>query len=227
MTFLPRYCLILLLTWSLAGLHALAQSTIIQSGSFADVSDPANQTLTINQFDSSQGTLTSVEIEMSDVYIDGTASVTNNNNNRHSFTISLAGDYSITDSTGNTVDVSLTTASHNSGNLYRNQTYTTPTETNSTPGSGSITFSDSTSLTPYIGTGTTTLTLASDNSVTLSSGTGNYSLSQTSTGSGSYTVIYTYTPVPEPSQTAACMLGFGLCLLLGRMYLKRRVDESL
>jgi hypothetical protein len=39
--------------------------------------------------------------------------------------------------------------------------------------------------------------------------------------SGDITLIYTYTAVPEPSETAAYLIGFALCLLMGRRYFNR------
>jgi len=200
---------------------AFGQSTITQVGSFSNVPDPADQTLSFNKFDPSLGTLTSVEIDLTNVFVTGTASVTNNSGGNSKYTISLTGDYAITDSLSNQASVVLTTPSQSTtGNLKDGNTFTTITETNATAGSGSVIFSNPASLALYIGTGTTgsTVVLSSANSVDVTFGASPYSTLPISTGSGSYDLIYTYTPVPEPSKTAAMMIGFAMCLFLGRAF---------
>jgi len=219
-----RFGLLLAAALALAGAQAFGQSTITQTNTFSSLPDPADQDLIFNQFDPSLGTLTSVQIDLTNVVVSGTASVTNESGGKSRYTISLAGDYVITDSHGKTVDVTLTTPTQNSGNISSGTTFTTTTETSAPVGVKSVLFSDAPSLAPYIGNGTTgaTVVLTSDNSVDVVSGATPNTTSQISTGSGTYELIYTYTPVPEPSKSAIFTIGFAMCLLVGRTFMKRR-----
>ena len=220
---LPRMGQVLALALALTGSHAFAQSTITQTGNFSNLTDPVNQAVVFNQFNPALGTLTSVTINLTNVFVTGTASVTNQGVAAHTYLISLSGDYLITDSLGNNVEVLLTTPTYNSGSLAPNNTFTTPSETNTTAGSGTDVITGATNLAPYIGLGTTgtNINLTSSNGVTVT-GSAPYNTLESSVGSGSYSLVYTYTPVPEPSKTAAFMIGFALCVLVGRNYFKGR-----
>lgn len=219
---IPRLGQLMAVALILTGSHAFGQSTITQTGTFTNLADPVDQSLSFNQFNPALGTLTSVTINLTNVFVTGTASVTNNGAASHNYIISLAGEYDITDSLGNNVDVLLTTPTYPSGSLAPTNTFTTPSETNATAGSGTVVITGA-GLTPYIGLGTTgtEVNLTSSNGVTVT-GSAPYSTMESSLGSGDYSLVYTYTPVPEPSKTAAWMLGLAMCVLVGRNYFQRR-----
>ena len=78
---------------------------------------------------------------------------------------------------------------------------------------------------------TLTITLRAGTTVNASGDTTNYGGqtaivggSATALADGTLNLIYTFsgTPVPEPSKTAAIMIGFALCILVGRKYFKGR-----
>jgi hypothetical protein len=80
----------------------------------------------------------------------------------------------------------------------------------------------STDLAAYEGASTTVdLTVNGVNQLS-STTSGGFNTAVNDTTTGTVTLFYTYTPVPEPSKTTACMIGFALCLLVGRNYFKGR-----
>ncbi len=224
-----------LLALALAALLSapLSADTLTYMSTFSGLSDSGTIPVNLSQFNPSLGTLTEVTLELSNVYVVGTASVQNTTGDYQDYSISLAGQYKISDTSGNRITIALTTPTYTTiGNpsyplgLPNGATFTTPSETNSTPGGGLVNITDG-SISAYIGTGTTAtlVSLKSSNGVTVS-GPSPYNTNSSSLGSGTYEIIYTYTAVPEPAQTAAWMIAFAGLVLVGRKYFRRTVAPA-
>ena len=213
----------------LSGGLSFGQSTIVQTVTFSDVSDPVNYGLTFDPFNTSLGTLDYVDLTLSNVFVSGTASVTNESGASGKYTMSLQGDYPVSDlinGGGNSAESIVDTPTVKSGSVAPGHTFTIGTITNpvvnSTPGYATTDpFNSETSATDslsYYESGdpaTLLLYLNNANTVSLSGPNGNFS--QSSVGSGTITLEYIYTPentpisAPEPSALALWIIGLG-CL---------------
>lgn len=223
----------------LMGSHAIGQTltSVSETQTFTNVA-AGSYTLDFALFNTNLGTLESVTITLGDVFVTGTASVTNNTNTNtggtapgtYTYYVNYTGTFDITDSVGLNQDagndVALTVSAPQSHkNLAIGATLTTPTASNTAAGEASseLSTTNGDDLTGYEGngTGTVALTLATGNSVT-ATGTSNYSTTSSGTGSGEVTVTYNYlsnpTPTPEPS-TWALMIGAGFGAIL---FVRRR-----
>jgi hypothetical protein len=233
------------------GSHALGQSVILsdpgtgietQTLSFTN-QGPGSPVYDFNLFNSAEGTLNSVTIELVNITSTGSATVYNTSasappfgtGNGVGYSETLTGGFSntyaatsstsasdvattvITSSTvtGTNIAATGSVTSINTGILSANQSPNPVTTVVSDKGN-------------YIGTGTgtITITLASTTGANVSGNAGSntfYALgSAAATASGSLILIYNYTPVPEPRTTAAAMIGLALCLLVGRKFFKGR-----
>jgi len=219
--------------------HAFGQTltSLSETQTFTNVA-AGSYTLDFALFNTNLGTLESVTISLGDVFVTGTASVTNNTNTNpvggtapgtYTYYVNYTGTFDVTDSVGLNTDagndVALTVSaptSHKS--LAIGATLTTPTASNTSAGSAETELSTTNGddLTGYEGngTGTVALTLATGNSVT-ATGTSNFSTTSSGTGSGAVTVTYNYlapSATPEPS-TWALMIGAGFGAIL---FVRRR-----
>jgi len=214
---------------------------ITQTLTFSGLSDPDNQVFSFETFNSSLGTLNSVDIDLSNVVVSGTATVTNQSSSASSYVIQLQGNYivsdqvqtgtNVTDGTpvGTNVQVNIDTPNYVSDSVAADGgTLTTGTISNSaSPGSGSTAITGSDLLGYESGDGTISLYLNSSNSVS-ARGSAPYEVDESSVGSGTIQVIYNYTPIPpvdtpEPSTTAMMILGTGLLAFWG---FRRRAQQA-
>lgn len=210
----------------LSGGLSYGQSTLdeTQTINFSDLSDPVNQAFTFNTFNTSLGTLDSVDLTLSNVYVSGTASVTNDSGASGTYHMSLQGDYTVSDQTygnGNAAEALVETPTVKSGSVGPGDTFTIGTITNpvvnSSPGGYATTglFTSETSQTDglsyYVSGDPATLLLYLNNANTVSLSGPNGNFSQSSVGSGTITLEYNYTPaaVPEPSTLALWIFGIG------------------
>ena len=246
---LSRISQLLAVALVLTGTHALGQSvtaTQTQAVSFGGTS--GTQGVNFTGFDTSLGTLTSVTVNLTNVEVNGYGTLTANSAGQTISSAFLFSRFTLKDlSNATAVTVTVTSADAGAGQSVANgSTYFVGGS--GTPGNGYIQtaaaggttpptgFSQATSAPPTTGTPdvittnlsgyqgastTVTLNLAGINSLSsVTSGGFNTAVNDITTGD--VTLFYTYTPVPEPSKTAACMIGFALCLLLGRNYFKDR-----
>jgi len=88
-------------------------------------------------------------------------------------------------------------------------------------------FSDyeQTGTNPTVVTLTVTALSGISSSAESSSGAAGVAASGTTITSGEVEIIYTY--VPEPRETASLLMGFVVCLLVGRIYLRNHCDHPL
>ncbi len=204
-------------------------------------------TFNFSTFNTSLGTLTSVEIELENVTLSGTAIGTNNSNvnlpngdtnGPEDIYVNLGGTLTVTSPGG------INEALHAVDTLDNGQTEvavgaSTPTytytNTPATPSSNNqSTTSSLASYTSGSGSSVTITVTPSHFGVTgqayaSADSTANYvsgTYNGGATAAGSVEVIYTYTPVPEPAQTAAWMLGFVGMVLVGRKYLSRSATPA-
>jgi hypothetical protein len=247
-TALPRLGQLLAAALILTGTHALGQSntaTQTQTATFSGTS--GTQGVNFTGFDTSLGTLQSVTINLTNVEVNGYGTLTANTTGQSVTSAYLFSRFQLKDLSGATdVTVTVTTADAGAGQTVANgDTYFvggTPgtgqvgngyIQTGSTPPGNFVNASSAppttgtpstitTNLAGYQGTSTTvTLNLAGLNSLSsVTSGGFNTAVNDTTTAD--VTLFYTYSPVPEPSKTAACMIGFALCVLVGRNYFKGR-----
>jgi len=236
---LSRLSQLVVLALVLTGSHAFGQATLTQMQSFTDVSGTTPIPFSFATFDPSQGTLNSVTIELINVSLTGTAQGTNDlPSDTEDILVNLTGNIKVSAASGTSNPNLNLTVIDNQGNedLVVAPGASTPvynysnSSTLNTQGAPSSTV---TAVTPYIDNGSANITVtvtpnhigvtgsAFDNS------TGNAATATftgSATVSGTLEVIYNYTaaPVPEPSKTAACMIGFALCVLVGRNYFKSR-----
>jgi hypothetical protein len=195
-----------------------------------DTGTGASGTISFASFNESLGTLTQVDLSLVSVTVSGTVTVTNTNPNGGSnevfHNVTLDGDYTVTDSANQTVNVDPATSPVNSGTIAPQGTFVAPTPTGGTSPAAATVNTDlllgTNNLGIYetAGNGTITVNLTSASFYSLGVSGGNASETLNSNGAGTLEVTYIYT-VPEPSQTAAWMLGFGLVLLIGRSFLKK------
>jgi hypothetical protein len=249
---MTRLAALLAISLALAGTQSFGQSMISPPQSplaFTVSGFSGSENLTFNGFNNALGTLTSVTIDLTNVQVGGYATLTANTTGQSITLASLEGEYEVTDGTnnvqitvlspsaassfpptavsnGDTYFVGGTAGSGQVGNGYIG-TSTTP------PGNFVQALSSPQNATPTVittglsfyegGSNSVTLTLDSLNELD-SNTSGGFNTSVFGTGTGDLSVVYTYTPVPEPAQTAAWMIGFGLCVLGGRKYFQRRTD---
>jgi len=226
------------------GLHAQGQSVITttspgvitQTLSFSN-QGPGAPVYNFNLFDSNQGTLNSVTIELVNITSTGSAVVTNTSNQPAPFGNGPPGydenivggftnTYSATSSTSgaDTATVAITSATTGTVVKAGDALNTGLVSASQSPNPVTNVVSDKAN---YIGTGTGTITITLNSTtganVSGNAGTNTFYVFGTAqaTASGSLVLIYNYTPVPEPKTTAA-MIGLALCILLGRNYFKGR-----
>jgi hypothetical protein len=223
---MKKFLTLLVAAIALVGSHASAQilTTETQTLTFTNVS-AGSYSLDFNLFNTNLGVLQSVTINLGNVFVTGTASVTNNTNTNtggtlpgsYNYSVQYTGTFDLTDSADNEVFLQVS-AAPSSKKLAVGATLTTPTGSNSTAGASSTELdlgTDDLSLYEGAGSGTVSLTLATGNSVT-ATGTSNYSTTSSGTGSGAVSVTYTYlapSATPEPS-TWALMVGGCFALVL-------------
>lgn len=248
-TSMKRLATLLAIALALTGTQAFAQTPITEdSGSGIQAFSGLGGTttadpITFDTFNSSLGTLDSVQITLSGVTLSGSAQGTNNSNvglpggdtnGPENLRVNLIGTLDVTSAGGIDVTLNAEDTANNSQNNIAVGSSTVVFNYNdvaSSPSSGNQ--STVTSLGSYLGNGTTQITVdvtPSDFAVTgaafkSSGSTANYvsgSFNGAATAGGDVQVQYTYTPVPEPGQTAAWMIGFALCVLGGRKYFQNR-----
>jgi hypothetical protein len=207
------------------GAGSARADSITQIFTHASQTVPYTYTFGANQFDPSQGTLTSVEIEVAS-NITGAVTVLNYNTTAESFTnATSAVPVTLTGPSGLSIS---TTASSPS------QSGTVGADVGGVPGMVSLpgqtyTATDSTTLNSgfgdYIGTGVNTL------SFTFGAGDGNYSGTASSgvffggsaSADATITVIYNYNSIAVPEPTSFVLLGLGgVVSLVGGRVLRRR-----
>ena len=249
-TALPRLGQFLAVALILTGTHAFGQTntaTQTQAVSFSGTN--GTQGVNFTGFDTSLGSLQSVTINLTNVEVNGYGTLTANTTGQSVTSAYLFSQFKLKDITNATaVTVNVTTADAGAGQTVNNgdtyfvggtpgsgqvgngyiQTGTTPpgnfVNASSAPATtGTPDTIATTNAGPYAGASTTvTLNLAGINSLSsITSGGFNTAVNDITTGD--VTLFYTYTAaVPEPSKTAACMIGFALCVLVGRNYFKGR-----
>jgi len=244
-TNLTRLAAVAAMLFVLNGTQAYAQAMIDEGAQ--NITTPLGGTTTaanfsFNTFDSTLGTLTSVEIVLDNVTLSGTATGTNNSNvdvppfesgGPEDIYVNLVGTLTVTTSAGGANDVLSARDSANNGttNVAVGASTGPPTPfvyTNSPsapPGSNQTISSPSGAYSSPGGSTSITLTVTASHfgvtgeSFASAGSSADYisgSYNGGATALGSVDVIYTYTPVPEPAQTAVWMLAFGLCLLGSR-----------
>jgi hypothetical protein len=195
-----------------------------------DTGTGASGTISFASFNESLGTLTQVDLSLVSVTITGTVTVTNTNSvggsNEVFHNVVLDGDYTVTDSANQTVNVDPATNPVTSGSIAPGGQFVAPAIGGGTSPAAATVNTDlllgTNNLGIYetAGNGTITVNLASASFYNLGVSGGNASETLNSNGSGTLEVTYIYT-VPEPSHTAGWMLSFGLVLLIGRSFLKK------
>jgi len=239
-----RLASMLAVTLVLTGTQAFGQPVTIDSGSgiesFSGLGGTSTATpLTFDSFNTSLGTLDSVQVVLENVALSGSAYGTNTSNvglpigdtnGPEDIYLNLVGTLTVTSSGGINIPLHATdTADNYQTEVQPGSSTTTFTYTDvaATPATSNQTIT--TSLTSYEGTGTASVTVdvtpshfgVTGSDFASADSTANYvsaNYNGGATGSGGVEVYYTYTPVPEPAQAAALMIGFGLCLLVGRRF---------
>jgi hypothetical protein len=233
---------LVVLSLVLTGSHAFGQ-TITQTGSFVNytgATGPVN--FNFASFNTSLGTLNSVTVELFGVALTGTGQGTNTNvlgGDNELIKVNVVGEVTVastTDPALTPIDLNVEDTANNKANLVAPggstplYQYGPGVPTGVTVSSGTTA---PTSLTPYeSGTGPTVTLVVTPSGVGVqgsafnqgSAPVANASFTGEVSVSGTLELIYNYTPtpVPEPSKTAACMIGFALCVLVGRNYFKGR-----
>ena len=219
----------------------MGQSPIIQTQSFSGLGGTSTAVpLSFNSFNSSLGTLNSIQIILQNVTLSGAATGTNNSNvnlpsgdtnGPEDIYVDLTGRLTVSAASVTNIVLRVTDTAGN-GQTEIAVGASTPTYTYTDIAVSTVggnTTSASTNLSSYIGDGTTQITVnvtpsqfgVSGQAFASVDSSANYvsgSYTGGATGSGQVELLYNYTPVPEPSKTAACMIGFALCLLAGRKY---------
>jgi hypothetical protein len=226
------------------GSHAFGQATITQTQSFSG-QGIGNIIDTFAAFDTSQGTLTGVTIELSNITSTGNASVSNitafppqfGGTGGTGYNEDLTGGFSNTftaTSSTSASDVVTVTITSNTQTQLAVPPGTSPDFDGNTFVTGTLTATQSptvkdgsvSDLANYLSSNGASVTITLDASTTANAsanaGTNKalFNAEAEALANGDVTLIYTYTPVPEPSKTAACMIGLTLCLLVGRNYFK-------
>lgn len=199
-------------------------------------------------YNSSLGQLTSVEVVLENVTLSGTAMGTNNSGSNppevggpETIRIFLTGTIDVTAVDNIDVNLSANSPYYVQYNVPINGTISnTFTNAAGSPSGNTQTITGTppsySEVAGYEGDGVTTVPVTVTPSffgvsgvATASPGsTANYvsaSYNGSATASGTVYIEYTYTPAPEPAETAAWMLGLGICIILGRKYLPRRLSS--
>jgi hypothetical protein len=238
---------VLALALVLTGSHAFADSQLDFFYNFTGVSGNGSVSTPVTAFDSTLGTLTGVEIEIVSPVLNGTAQGTNTGNGPENITVNLGGSVFVdTSGTGIIPGTNDATTGFNIvdntfpphggtniavGGMTGDFTYLNTPGTVIAGNPAATITSPPDSLTGYTTTESSSFTVTVTGSniqvtggATSVSGTSTVgvNLAGSASVSGTIEVIYTYTPAPEPSKTAACMIGFALCVLVGRNYFKGR-----
>ena len=219
------------------GGHAWGQTLITQTQTFTNAS-PGNIPYTFSAFNTSLGTLTGVTIELSSITTTGSTTVYNTSNlpppfgsGTAGYSEDLTGGFSNTfiatssTSASDKVTVVVTSNTQTQLGVAAGGNFTTGTLNGTqTPSPTDFSAADLANYLSSAGS-TVTITLNASTSQNVSANAGTNTAyvagNASAVASGNVTLIYTYTPVPEPSKTTACMIGLGLCLLVGRNYFKR------
>ena len=231
---------VLALVLVLTGSQAFGQ-TVTQTMSFSGLGG-SSSTVPFNflSFNSALGTLTSVEVILENVALSGSATGTNNSNvglpggdtnGPEDLYINLTGRLQVTSSGGVNVNLNATDTDDNVATEIAVGASSPTYLYSGVPSSPSTMNQTTTTTAGYVGNGSTTITVnvrpsafgATGTAVASADSTANFvsgSFSGGATGSGTLVLIYNYTPVPEPTKTAAIMIGFALCVLVGRNYYK-------
>ncbi len=243
MTYLPaflRFGALVVLGFILCGSPAPAQPLITQEQSFSNASGTSPISFSFNTFDTSTGnTLDYVEVSLTDLTFSGSAQGINEGSVNEAIYVNLEDGLAVTAPSGINNSFSIMD-SKDYGELDVAPGATagpfsyTQNPANITSGFPNKTLSSmSSDLSPYTTADGESVTVTVTPSGIVVSGYGVNSSDGTMgtaplvSGSGSIdgnvSLIYTYaTPVPEPSESAAWMIGFSLCILGGRTFLKRR-----
>jgi hypothetical protein len=247
-SYMARLAAVLALSLILPGTHALGQ-VMIDSGSgvqtFTNLGGTSTaDPISFDSFNSSLGTLDSVEIVLSNVTLSGSAFGTNTSNvglpngdtnGPEDIYLNLVGTLTVTASGGvNSALHAEDTSDNFQTEVAVGASTTTFTYTNIASLPSGISPTTSTTA-GYLGNGVTQITVdvtpshfgVSGQAFASADSNANYisaNYNGGATADGDVQVYYTYTAVPEPSHTAALLIGFALCLLGGRKYFRSHGD---
>jgi hypothetical protein len=218
--------------------RAFGQTMVTEVGTFDnELSTDYPITVNVPTFTVPNGQyLTSVQLQVTNFSLyEGLVSATNTYTANETIFVSFASNWTVSDapetgtSSSNTIMVSVNTNTA----TFPNVTPGSSVNTNSSPLSGTQSGLGPATTIPenewsfYVTGGTNsvvTFDVGAQSGIFAAgftgSGAGSVAAQGTTLSSGTVEVIYTY--VPEPRQTASWLLGFGLCLLLGRGYLRSR-----
>lgn len=194
-----------MLGMALATADPAAAATFIQSGTITAAA-PGTSSVSVQQFNSSLGTLTSIDLLFASSFsASGTLANTSNSNKTFEVTKSVSASLS-----GGGFNIVETLASGTT-DVFVPKSGSTPVSFSGS--NGGVTNTLTSGFTPFLGTGTTALSFISNSLFTISPNSGTLSLSPLI--GGSYTLTYNYTAaptpaVPEPATWAMMLIGFGM-----------------
>ncbi len=207
---------------ALVGAGAANAGTVTQSFSYGG-QYPTTSPESVLQFDSSLGTLTSVDLSIADTSNE-TATITNTSTTASNFNVQLGSLINVTDPS----HVQLLSANSSSNGTTYSISNLAPNASATVPSSGSAatTLSASNTLTSglseFIGNGLLTLDVANSGSSAVT-GSNNYGINITGGSSGTFNVVYNYSTASTPIPATGLLSLVGGLVMVGGVAIHRRM----
>lgn len=191
---------------ALASVSPVAAATIIQTGTFTAAA-PGTSSASVQQFNTSLGTLTSIDLLFGSNLSVAAGTLTNTSNAQKNFTLTKGATATLTGG-GFNIAETIGTGTGSYPLAGRASTSVGPFT-----GSGSATQTLNSNFAYFLGTGTAGLSFASTSLFSINPNSGTLNISPLIGGNYSLTYNYTAAPlpaVPEPATWAMMLLGFGM-----------------